>query len=171
MNKLKDKILLIGMPGCGKSTIGNLLAQKLNYNFYDMDRYIEHISKETIKELFEDGEENFRDWESKSCEELSKRRKCVISSGGGIIKRKKNIDLFENESIIIFIDRPLDNIIADIDTERRPLLSEGKEKLYKLFDERYELYNKYCHIKIDNNGFLKDTVLEIEKKLQLIINR
>ena len=64
MSDLKDKVLLIGMPGCGKTTIGKLLATKLNYNFCDMDKYIEDISGETVKELFEKGEENFRKWEN-----------------------------------------------------------------------------------------------------------
>ncbi len=64
MSDLKDKVLLIGMPGCGKTTIGKLLATELNYNFFDMDKYIEDISGETVKELFEKGEENFRNWEN-----------------------------------------------------------------------------------------------------------
>ncbi|NKF07511.1 shikimate kinase [Clostridium gasigenes] len=166
MSDLKDKVLLIGMPGCGKTTIGKLLATKLNYNFCDMDKYIEDISGETVKELFEKGEENFRKWENKACVKLSKKRRVIISSGGGVIKNEKNIDLFREESIIIFIDRPLDNIIEDVNIEKRPLLSSGKEKLYNIFQERYELYNKYCHIKIVNNGFLKDIIFEIQKELK-----
>lgn len=166
MCNLKDKVLLIGMPGCGKTIIGKLLATELNYNFCDMDKYIEDISGETIKELFEKGEENFRNFETKACMELSKKRRGIISAGGGVIKREKNIDLFKEESIIIFIDRSLENIIADVDIETRPLLSSGKEKLYNLFQERYELYNKYCHIKIVNNGFLKDIIFEIQKELK-----
>lgn len=166
MSDLKDKVLLIGMPGCGKTTIGKLLATKLNYNFCDMDKYIEDISGETVKELFEKGEENFRKWENKACVQLSKKRRVIISSGGGVIKNEKNIDLFKNGSIIIFIDRDLDNIIEDVNIEKRPLLSSGKERLYNLFQERYELYNKYCHIKIINNGFLKDILFEIQKELK-----
>lgn len=171
MCNLKDKILLIGMPGCGKSIIGKLLAKELNYNFYDMDKYIEDMSGESIKELFEQGEDIFREYETKACIELSKKKRCIISSGGGVVKKEKNIDLFREESIIIFIDRPLDNIIQDVDTESRPLLADGKEKLYKLFEERYELYNKYSHIKIVNDGFLKDIVLEIQEQLRQVIRK
>lgn len=170
MFNLKDKVVLIGMPGCGKTTIGEMLAERLNYKFYDMDKYIEDISGKSIKELFVKSEENFRDWESKACDELSKKKRGIISSGGGIIKREKNIDLFREESIIIFIDRPIENIILDVDIDARPLLSSGKEKLYNLLEERYELYNKYSHIKIINNGFLKDVVLKIERELEPIIN-
>lgn len=168
---IKNKILLIGMPGCGKTTIGKLLSKELNYNFVDMDKYIVDISGQTIKSLFDEGEENFRNFESKACMELSLKRNYVISSGGGVVKRKKNIDLFENESIIIFIDRPIEKIIEDVDTETRPLLSEGKERLHKLFEERYELYNNYCNIKVINDGYLKNIVLEIESKLKDIIKR
>lgn len=166
MCDLKDKIVLIGMPGCGKTTIGRLLAKELNYNFYDMDKYIEDIYGKSIKELFEESEEIFRDFESKACHELSYKKRAIISSGGGVIKRKKNMDLFLEESIIIFIDRPLENIIEDVDTETRPLLSDGKERLYNLLEERYDLYNEYCHIKIVNSGFLKDIVLEIRDKIK-----
>lgn len=171
MFNLKDKVVIIGMPGCGKTTIGKMLAERLNYKFYDMDEYIENISGKSVKELFEKSEENFRDFESKACTELSKKGSVVISSGGGVIKREKNIDLFREESIIIFIDRPIENIISDIDSDSRPLLSSGKEKLYSLLEERYELYDKYCHIRIINNGFLTDIVLEIEKELEQIINK
>ena len=169
MSNLKDKVILIGMPGCGKTTIGKLLAEELNYNFYDMDKYIEEISGESIKDLFEKGEENFRNFESKACEDLSNKKRTIISAGGGVIKRKKNIDLFRNGSIIIFIDRPIENIISDVDTETRPLLSSGKEKLYSLFEERYNLYNEYCNIKIVNDGYLKDLSPEIKKEFEKLI--
>lgn len=170
MFNLKDKVVLIGMPGCGKTTIGKMLAERLKYKFYDMDEYIENISGKSVKELFAKSEENFRNWESKACLELSKEIRVVISSGGGVIKREKNMDLFREESIIVFIDRPIENIISDIDSDSRPLLASGKERLYTLLEERYDLYDKYCHIKIINDGFLKDIVLEIEKKLEEIIN-
>ncbi|ATD54451.1 shikimate kinase [Clostridium chauvoei] len=159
----KKSILLIGMPGCGKTTIGKILANELNYNFYDMDKYIEKISGQNIKEIFKVSEKNFRDIETKACLELCKKKMAVISSGGGVVKRKKNIDLFKDNSIIIFIDRPLENILKDVNTSTRPLLTEGKEKLYKLYEERYRLYNEYSHLKVINDGFIKDVVLEIKK--------
>ncbi|MBX7372398.1 shikimate kinase [Clostridium chauvoei] len=159
----KKSILLIGMPGCGKTTIGKILANELNYNFYDMDKYIEKISGQNIKEIFKVSEKNFRDIETKACLELCKKKMAVISSGGGVVKRKKNIDLFKDNSIIIFIDRPLENILKDVNTSTRPLLTEGKEKLYKLYEERYRLYNEYSHLKVINDGLIKDVVLEIKK--------
>lgn len=159
-------ILLIGMPGCGKSTIGELLSKKINYNFYDMDKYIEEISNSTVKELFSISEENFRDYETKACKELSNKEKIVISSGGGVIKKKENIDFFKNKGKIIFIDRPIENILKDVDTESRPLLSDGKSKLYSLYSERYNLYNDYCDVKIVNDKTIGETLDKLIKIIE-----
>ena len=154
----KDIILLIGMPGCGKSTIGKLLAEKLNYNFCDMDKYIEEREGKTIKDIFLLGEDAFRNIESEVCIELSNLKKTVIASGGGIVKRKENIKVFKDNFTIIFIDRPVENIIKDININDRPLLQEGREKLYKLYNERYNLYNNFCHYKIFNDKSIDDTL-------------
>lgn len=159
----KNIILLIGMPGCGKSTIGEELANKINYDFCDMDKYIEEISNSTVKELFNISEEYFRDYETLACKELSNKRKIIISSGGGVIKRKKNIDFFKDKGIIIFIDRPIEDILKDVDTSSRPLLSDGKSKLYNLYSERYNLYNNYCEIKIVNDTTIEETIDKIIK--------
>ncbi|MGM9977999.1 MAG: shikimate kinase [Clostridium sp.] len=158
MNNLKSNIVLIGMPGCGKTTVGKVLAKRLGYKFCDMDSYIQEISKKTIKELFEPGEENFRDWETKACEELSKCRNTIIASGGGVVKREKNIEILKKSCTILFIDRPVERIINDVDINSRPLLKDGKERLYNLYDERYELYKKAADIQILNKGYLRDTI-------------
>lgn len=154
----KDIILLIGMPGCGKSTIGKLLAERLNYNFCDMDKYIEEREGKTIKEIFLFGEEVFRDIESKACRELNNRKKIVIASGGGVVKRKENIDAFKDKSTIIYIDRPIENILTDINIENRPLFKDGPGKLYKLYEERYNLYNNYCDYKVFNGKSIEDAL-------------
>ena len=159
----KNIILLIGMPGCGKSTIGEELANKINYDFCDMDKYIEEISNSTVKELFNISEEYFRDYETLACKELSNKSKIIISSGGGVIKRKKNIDFCKDKGIIIFIDRHIEDILKDIDTSSRPLLSDGKSKLYNLYSERYNLYNNYCEIKIVNDTTIEETIDKIIK--------
>lgn len=157
----KDLILLIGMPGCGKSTIGKILAEKLDYDFCDMDKYIEEREGKTIKEIFLLGEDIFRDIESKACRELNNRKKTVIASGGGVVKRKENIDAFKDKSTIIYIDRPIENIIKDINLENRALFEEGSGKLYKLYDERYKLYNDYCDYKVLNEKSIEDVLENI----------
>lgn len=158
----KNIILLIGMPGCGKTTIGKEVSEKLNYKFCDMDSYIEDISKSTVKELFEKSEDFFRDYETRACKELSSlNEEIIISSGGGVVKRKENIDYFIENGIIIFIDRPIEDIVKDVDTSSRPLLKDGKAKLYNIYSERYNLYNDYCHYKITNDKDIEDTINKV----------
>lgn len=161
---MKKGILLIGMPGSGKTTIGRVLAKAIGMNFADIDQFIEKSTGKEIKEIFAQGEVVFRDLESKSCELLSGLNNVVISSGGGIITREENMGNFE-EFITVFINRPLDLIIGDIDTETRPLLWAGKERLTNLYRERIDLYKKYCDIEIINDGSLEETVKEIVNEI------
>lgn len=159
-------IALIGMPGCGKSTIGKLLADRLNFQFVDMDSFIENHYKTTIKELFSIGEEHFRDCESEVCKSLSEKEKTVISTGGGVVKREKNITALKKNCVIIFIDRDVEDILSDIDFSSRPLLAKGhKENLLRLYDERFELYKSYCDFSVKNDSDLETLVEEIVSKL------
>lgn len=158
----KRGVLLIGMPGSGKTTIGRELSKALKMNFVDIDEFIEKSTGKEIKELFDQGEEVFRDLESKSCELLSTLKNVVISSGGGVITKEENMSNFE-EFITIFLNRPLDLIMEDIDTEGRPLLWEGKERLTNLYRERIDLYKKYNNIEIINDGSVEDAVRGIVK--------
>ncbi len=163
MECMRKNILLIGMMGCGKTTLGRILAERLSYDFIDMDDYIEEIANDSISNLFKVSEENFRNWETESCRRLSKINKSVISAGGGVIKKNINMKLFNDNSIIIFIDRPIENIFEDIDVSKRPLLSKGKEVLYKLKEERYDLYKNYCHYRVVNDGSLEEAIDSIMK--------
>jgi len=158
-------IVLIGMPGSGKTTIGKLLAKELGMSFIDMDDYIQKTEQKSIKELFAQGEIYFRDAETRCAEELSKLNYHVIAAGGGIVVRKENIDHLKKSSIIVFIDRTVENIISDIDCETRPLLAEGAERLYKLYNDRIKLYKSYCNIEIDNNESAAAAVSEIIRKI------
>lgn len=159
---MKNKIVLIGMPGCGKTTIGKILSTQLNLKFYDMDEYIQKTSGKTIAELFEKGEDNFRDLETQACRDLIKKNNVIISTGGGVVKRKENVDILKEDSIIIFLDRPVEKIIGDVDVSKRPLLKDGKEKVLVLYKERYELYKKAADKIIVNDGTVKDVVEKIK---------
>lgn len=165
---MKNKVVLIGMPGCGKSTIGKVVSRELNLKFFDMDKYIEKMTSKTIPELFENGEEYFRDFETKACEELAKISNVLISSGGGVVKRRENIDILKKEaSYIIFIDRPLEELLNDIDISNRPLLKDGREKLIKLYEERYELYKSAADSIVKNDKGIRDTVDEVKKNISI----
>lgn len=90
MNDLKKTIFVIGLPGSGKSDLSKLLAEYIDYTFFDMDKVIESREKKTINKIFEDsGEEYFREVESDVLEELSNIKNVVVSTGGGAILKKK----------------------------------------------------------------------------------
>lgn len=162
----KENIVIIGMPGCGKSTIGELISKDLNYNFYDMDDYIVKISGKTIKELFDVSEEYFREWETKACKELSKLTNVIIASGGGVVKKAENIEILRKSCTILFIDRPVEEIIKDIEVGTRPLLKDGPHKVYNLYNERYELYKKAADKIVENKGTLENVVKTCEDILK-----
>lgn len=168
----KNIFLLIGMPGCGKTTIGKILSKRLQIKFCDIDKYIEKNSRKSIPEIFEMGEETFRNYETLACKKLSRIKKLtIISSGGGIVKREENIEFFRKKSIIIFIDRPIANIIGDIDDTNRPLLKENITRLYDLHTARYNLYKKYADYTIINNKKIKDIIDEIENLISVYLKK
>lgn len=166
---MQKNILLIGMPGCGKSGIGKKLAKDLGLTFIDMDNYIEEKTNKKISEIFKDGEESFRDIETFYSKELSKLNSTLISSGGGIVTRKENIDYFKQTSIIVFINRSVENILKSKNLGKdRPLLKDNEEHIYNLYNNRIDLYKKYCDIEVSNNGYFKYCIEEIKNKLNNI---
>ena len=167
---MKNNIIIIGMPGSGKTTFGKILAEELNIKFFDMDEYIQEKTGKTTMQLFENGEEYFRDIETETCKELMGYNDILISTGGGVIKRKINIDILKNGGTIIFLDRPVDKILEDVDVSYRPLLKEGKEKVIKLYEERYVLYNEYADKIVINDKDKKTVIEEIKKLIEEVKN-
>lgn len=158
--KSKENIVLIGMPSCGKTTVGNILAEKLNREFFDSDVTIETTENTPIPEIFrEKGEEYFRNKETEAIYTLSKNNSSVISTGGGVILNKRNIELLKENGKIFFLDRPLEKLIT---TSDRPL-SSSREALEKRYNERYNLYREYADVIIDASGSIEDVVNQILK--------
>lgn len=147
----KKNIVLIGMPGSGKTTIGERISNNINMELYSIDKCIEKQEGKTVNDIFQLGEDYFREIESKFIEYISKKVGVIIDTGGGVIKNPRNIELLKKNGYIIFINRPLQNIIKDIDIEHRPLLKDGIEKLHKLYNERYTLYKDYCDYELMND--------------------
>jgi len=143
-------IVLIGMPACGKSTIGYWLSKKIGYPLLDTDKYLEEKENRIISDIFSnEGEEYFRNLETKYLKELSEKEGFIISTGGGAVKKKENIDILKKNGIVIFLNRE----IADISKENhkhRPLLQDTNN-IQKLYNERIDLYKKYSDIIIKNN--------------------
>ena len=165
-NRMGRNIVLIGMPASGKSTIGKLLSKKINYEYYDADKYLERKENVKISTLFsEKGEEYFRNLETKYLKELSQKNGIIISTGGGAVKHEKNMQILGEKGIIVFLNRKIEDIAKE-NHEARPLL-QNIDNIYKLYDERIELYNRYSDIIVENDGTLKEVtdrvVEEIEK--------
>lgn len=133
-------IVLIGMPGCGKSTIGKKLSKALEVPFYDVDEEIVKLTGSTIPELFAVSENHFRDKETETVKLLSEKEGVVISCGGGVIKRQENLDLLRKKGAIIFLNRDPKDICQEVQTETRPLLAAGREKIFSLYKERIWTY-------------------------------
>jgi|LSQX01.1.fsa_nt_gb shikimate kinase len=140
------KIYLIGMPLSGKTTIGKALAKKINYKHLDLDEFIEKENAVSIfKLLTEDQEKTFRNLEIKALKTLVNSSKIVISTGGGIIEKKRNKLLMEG--VIVFLDVPLEILKSRENiTTKRPLLT--KTTLVELYKKRIKKYYEFADLVI-----------------------
>jgi shikimate kinase len=137
-------IFLIGMMGAGKSTIGKLLAQQLNYNFLDTDRLIEQCAGKSIPEIFaDDGEETFRDLEQQVLSQVSAYTRLVVATGGGIVMRSLNWSHL-HDGIVVWIDVPVDILCDRLknESDHRPLLqtADPLQKLHNIYEQRRDRY-------------------------------
>jgi len=156
-------IILIGMPGCGKSSIGSMVSKVLEMDFCDLDNYIEDREHTSIPELFKISEDHFRNAESSAAAEISQRQGIVISTGGGIVTRSENMEMFSKTGIIFYIERPIEMILKTSDLRTRPLLAKDHTRIYTLYENRKHLYEKYCHFRIINDQSISIAVDQITK--------
>ncbi len=163
-------IFLIGMPGCGKSTVGKLLVSKTGQKFYDADDALEEYYQQKISDIFaEKGEEGFRQMETETIRRLAALQNTVVATGGGAVTQERNMELAKENGVVVFIDRPVENILADIVTAHRPLLAKGAERLHRLYAERIDLYRKAADIIIENTNdleFVVNAIIEGVKKYE-----
>lgn len=153
---MMENTLLIGMPGCGKSTVGKLLAQKLGKEFVDCDSYIQQKAHMSIPEIFAtQGEAAFRKLETVALLELSKRSGLVIATGGGCVTRPENKPYLRQNGKVIYLKRDLHSL----STEGRPLSQANR--LEDMLRERKPLYESICDYCADNNGDISSTVNQI----------
>ncbi len=149
-------LLLIGMPGCGKTTVGRALAETVGRAFVDLDELAEERAGKSISEIFAaDGEDAFRALEHGLLCENAKRSGLVIACGGGVVTRGENLDPMRQNSTVVWLLRDLDRL----PTEGRPL--SRKRPLTELFAEREPLYRAASDCTVDNNGPVADTVRQI----------
>lgn len=152
-----NNIILIGMPGAGKTTIGKLLSEKINYNFLDTDTLISENLKEDIS--------NFRKKETEVLEKLLNKQiqNTVISTGGGIILSNYNNDILKKLGTIIFLNRNIEKIALDIDLSRSLFKNKGKLELINIYNSRINIYKDICDYEVVNKS-ITDTVNDIINK-------
>ncbi|MBE6728741.1 MAG: shikimate dehydrogenase [Ruminococcaceae bacterium] len=160
--KQKQNIVLIGMPACGKTTLGSFLAQKLGRKFVDTDLLITEKTGRTPSDIIlKDGEDAFRKTESEVIKEISVLNSLIIATGGGAVLKSENTDNLKKNGVIVFIDRDPNMLIA---TDDRPL-SLNREEIMKRYNERYNLYCSAADFIVSGEMSTEEKALIIERKL------
>lgn len=151
MNMLGNRknLVLIGMPSCGKSTIADIIHRETGMPCMEMDAVLVEEMGMTIKEAFAmQGEKWFRDHETDLCRRIGEMDGFVVSCGGGVVIREENMCCLKKNSIVVWIDRRLENLHGASD---RPLVNSD-EKIRQLYEERAHLYAMYSDFRVENNG-------------------
>lgn len=158
---MKKNIVLIGMPGCGKTAVGKELSALLRMVLIDTDQMVEQADGRTIPDIFaQDGETAFRDKETAAAKRAASMTGVIIATGGGMVLREENMRVLEENGIIFFRDRDLADILGE-DLSDRPLLSGDKQRIYDLYQQRIHLYRGYAQHTISNTGTAKEAAARI----------
>ena len=160
-------IVLIGMMGCGKTTVGKLLADALGRELVDTDALIEAREGRTISDIFAaDGEGYFRDQELGVSEELARRRDLIIACGGGLPLRPDCIGSLKYSGTVFWLDRDPGKTYDSLDTSARPLAQNGREDFLARYAQRAPIYGQWAHhvISAPSAQAAADAILSILQK-------
>ena len=150
-----ENIILIGMPGSGKSTAARIIAEKLNRPFLDSDKVFEEQFEKTPAEVIvSEGEEAFRAMESEVITGLGKQSATVIACGGGVVTKERNYAPLHQNGTIVFLERALENLSK----KGRPISASCS--IEELYNSRIDAYNAFADIKIDSTE-IPDTTAEL----------
>jgi len=158
-------IALIGMPGSGKTSIGRAAALLCGLAFVDTDEMIEE-KHDKISRLFEISEEYFRDIETQIVRAASQRQNAVISTGGGCVLKEENMAALKQSGRVVYIFRPLQKIISDIEDADRPLIKGKSGALVELYRQRKALFETYADYTLLNAGTMEDAVQELARYIK-----
>lgn len=160
----KRSIILIGMPSCGKTTIGKSLGRILGRELIDTDEMVIRKIGMPIADYFaKEGEQAFRDRESEAIKELALCGGKLVATGGGAVLREENVRELKRNGTLIFLDRPLEKLIS---TDDRPL-SSSREALKKVYEARYDIYRSCADLRIDASGNIKEVTGNVLEALGL----
>lgn len=161
LRRQMENIILIGMPGCGKSTIGKKLAEELGKEFIDADQALEaHFGRPITDIIPQDGEATFRAMETEILQILGKKSSLIIATGGGCVTQNRNYPLLHQNGTIFWLKRDLQKLPI----QGRPL--SQKNKLSELYEVRKPLYQAFADITIDNDGNAEQTIQQILEALK-----
>ena len=165
-------IFVIGMPGCGKSSLSKKVASNMGLNYVDTDQRIEQAFGCPTAQIFERyGEQAFRNAETNVLIELTREPGSLVSTGGGMALRENNREIMRNHGVIVLIDRPLEDIMSDIKLDRRPMLArKGLSEVERLYHERIDVYRAAADAVLDNSHGYYAGVAGMEKLLRSMFN-
>jgi len=144
-------IVLIGMMGCGKSTIGGLLAEALGRRLVDTDELIEQREGRSIAEIFADeGEDYFRDQELGVSEELAREQNLVIACGGGLPMKPDCIGSLKYSGTVVWLRRDPGETYDSMDTASRPLAQQGRAAFLERFAQREPVYRRWADLTVED---------------------
>lgn len=156
LSRQMSNVILIGMPGCGKTAVGAALAKALDRPFLDADAEIERAAGCSIPDIFaREGEAGFRKRETVALAELGKGSGAVLATGGGCVTRRENYPLLHQNGVIVWLTRDLSMLPSD----GRPLSQQNSAET--LYAQRRDKYAAFADVTVDNNGPLEDTVSTI----------
>lgn len=159
LSRQMQNLILIGMPGCGKTTLGKLLAEKSGKTFVDADTEIIKLAGKPIPDIFaQDGEEQFRELETKVLQHLGKQSGLVIATGGGCVTQARNYPLLHQNGQILWLRRPLEQL----PTEGRPL--SHADRMEHMYHTRKPMYAAFADLTADNDDAPDETAASIIKK-------
>ena len=162
----KRNIVLIGLSGCGKTTLAPVLSEALGMPAVEMDDEIVKEAGKPISAIFaEDGEKAFRDMETACAKRCAGMDGVIISTGGGVVLREENMAALSQKGLVVFLDRaPM--AIAGEDLADRPLLAQNRRNIFSLYEQRIGLYRRYAEVTVENNGPISETTKVLLQKIK-----
>jgi shikimate dehydrogenase len=155
-------IILIGMPGCGKTTIGRILSVNLGRPFVDCDDVLVETAGLSIAKIFEsEGEKGFRQRETQTLKNICSQSGLVIATGGGCVTREENYSILKQNGTVVFIERD----ISLLEKKDRPLSTDDMEEMHR---QRLPLYRHFADLTVQNKSQVEVAAKKIQKAIQLI---
>lgn len=163
---MKKNLVLIGLSGCGKTSLAPLLSRALGLSVVEMDDEIVRCAGHSISEIFaQQGEAAFREMETACARRCAQMEGVIISTGGGVVLRPENMKALSATGLVVFIDRSPDDIVGE-DLSDRPLVAKDRQKIYELYRQRIELYRRYSEITVQNQGSLSQVAQRLLCKIE-----